>query len=79
MKRYLLIGFITLPILLVLMPAALVYLFAPSHESAASPHEAVQQQNKPATAGAAQSLPIKVYRTEKRLWKHCRWRRTSKG
>ncbi|MGZ0051757.1 stage II sporulation protein D [Brevibacillus gelatini] len=67
MKRYLLIGFITLPILLVLMPAALVYLFAPSHESATQPNAVVQRQDKPAMAAADPQLSIKVYRTEKKV------------
>ncbi|MGG4493324.1 stage II sporulation protein D [Brevibacillus reuszeri] len=66
MKRYLLIWFIVLPILLVMVPAALVHFFSPGGEVAEPAHV-------PATAPGNQmtqelsSTSIKVYRTEKKV------------
>lgn len=66
MKRYLVLWIVVLPLLLVLMPAALVSLFSPAVEVVEEGGEAV-----PAAATydppAASGLEVKVYRTEKQV------------
>lgn len=66
MKRYLLIWIVALPILLVMVPAALVHFFSPTMESAgpaAVPVSVPDNQVNPEMS----SLSIKVYRTEKKV------------
>lgn len=67
MKRYLLTWFIALPILLVAMPAALVYLFSPAMSPAIPSNVVVSVPDKPVMDVSASSMPIKVYRTEKKV------------
>lgn len=64
MKRYLLMWFVALPFLLVLMPAALVYVFAPAANSGKATQAAVTASGNPVPH--ASSLQVKVYRTEKK-------------
>ncbi|ATF15983.1 stage II sporulation protein D [Brevibacillus sp. HB1.2] len=66
MKRYLLMWFIALPILLVLMPAALVFWFSPEIGPVSQPTVAVTEPAIPAMKESASSMPVKVYRTEKK-------------
>lgn len=66
MKRYLLIWFIVLPILLVMVPAALVHFFSPGGEIAGPAHVPVSAPGNQVTQEIS-SLPIKVYRTEKKV------------
>ncbi|MFD2368419.1 stage II sporulation protein D [Brevibacillus sp. GCM10020057] len=63
MKRYLLMWFIVLPILLVAIPAALVSVFAPAVPTAKQADVAV---SAPDNLAAQPPLFIKVYRTEKK-------------
>ncbi|MGG0937316.1 stage II sporulation protein D [Brevibacillus centrosporus] len=65
MKRYLLLWFIVLPILLVAIPASLVYFFSPTASTGGTADVAVSVPDKPASTGP--SLPVKVYRTEKKV------------
>lgn len=63
MKRYLVMWFVGLPILLVMLPAALVYLFSPSSGSGGLP----QQTAAPVSGPVHQSsVEVKVYRQEKK-------------
>lgn len=65
MKRYFVMWFVALPILLVLMPAALVYLFSPTSQEAEGESVAVLQPKN--QAGVMPGLEVKVYRTEKKV------------
>lgn len=65
MKRYLILWIVALPLLLVLMPAALVYLFSPAIDVV----EGERTAGEDAGSQTAQNLGIqvKVYRTEKKV------------
>ncbi|MDF2682903.1 MAG: spoIID [Brevibacillus sp.] len=65
MKRYLLMWFIALPILLVAIPATLVYWFAPGAPAEGPASVAVSNPDNLAEAGPP--LNVKVYRTEKKV------------
>lgn len=65
MKRYLIMWFVALPILLVLMPAVLVYLFSPELNSGGGGNVAVSLPDNKVAAHQS-SLQVKVYRTEKK-------------
>ncbi|QRG67357.1 stage II sporulation protein D [Brevibacillus choshinensis] len=65
MKRYLLMWFIALPILLVAIPATLVYWFAPNAPSAGPANVAVSVPDNLPDPGPP--LDVKVYRTEKKV------------
>lgn len=65
MKRYFVMWFVALPILLVLMPAALVYLFSPTSQVAGGESVAVLQPDNQAVIKPG--LEVKVYRTEKKV------------
>ncbi|KQL46569.1 stage II sporulation protein D [Brevibacillus choshinensis] len=65
MKRYLLMWFIALPILLVAIPATLVYWFAPGASPEGPANVAVSVPDNLTEAGPP--LQVKVYRTEKKV------------
>lgn len=65
MKRYLLMWFIALPILLVAIPASLVYWFAPGASTEGPANVAVSVPDNLTEAGPP--LNVKVYRTEKKV------------
>jgi len=64
MKRYLLIWIVAMPLLLVLMPAALVSLYSPKAEAG---KESVAEAVTVSLAAPPAELQIKVYRTEKKV------------
>jgi len=63
MKRYIVLLLVALPVLLVFVPALLVYTFSPVDTSANI--EVIARQ--PKTLAAKEQLPVKVYRTEKKV------------
>lgn len=65
MKRYFIMWFVALPILLVLLPAALVYLF--SSESQQAQEESVTVLQPDNSSVILPGLEVKVYRTEKKV------------
>jgi stage II sporulation protein D len=65
MKRYLFLWFVVLPILLVLIPAGLVYFFSPDLNSGGTAQVAVSQPEKQSVQQP--SFSVSVYRTEKKV------------